>query len=330
MTTVSAIPRAAIPNSLSSLVSDWQWGSFGQPLTITYSFPTSPFDYRAIPFDRPENFEANFRAYADNEKDLVRDALRRWSDVALISFTELTGPDAGTATIRFAKVESFTPLFRDAPTEIGGIATIPSPRTQNGGPGQVWVAADLVARNDRGTLHTTVHEIGHALIGLLDISIEDPDGPNDNSFRSVMHYFEPSDLVFPGTTPMPADMEIARRMHLASPSGAANFQAAPPHAIRFSFPLRNRQRIAPRLTAISRCCWPMRFRVSRCRRTARSFEGAQPPRFRPGCCSGLISLSGSHSIRLIAVPSGSRKVISRCLIHSPTRSGTGGQTMVPP
>jgi hypothetical protein len=217
MSTVSAVPRDQIPASLSALMGDWQWGTFGQPLSITYSFPTVPFDYRAIPFDRLENFEANFRAYAEAEKALVRVALSRWSDVARITFTELTGAEAAGATLRFAKVASFTPLLSEAPNDLAGIATTPAPQTQNGGPGQIWLAADLVARNDRLTLHTTVHEIGHALIGLLDISVAEPDGPNDSPYRSVMHYYEPSDLLFPGTSPMPADMEIARLLFGENP-----------------------------------------------------------------------------------------------------------------
>ena len=46
--------------------------------------------------------------------------------------------------------------------------------------------------------------------------------------------------------------------------------------------------------------------------------------------SGRRGSSGSHSIRLIITPSGSRNTISRCLDRPSTTSGTGGDRMVSP
>src|SRR5919202_2968146 len=128
----------------------WNSGSnLGTPINVTFSFMTQVPSYYAN--DAKER--NNFVALNQTQMNAARQALNLWSQVANITFTEVS--DAGNGgQIRFGAA--------DIPGE-GAHAYYPSPAFTDGREGDVWI--NNLAGQDLtpGVTNTIVHEVGHAL-----------------------------------------------------------------------------------------------------------------------------------------------------------------------
>ena len=77
-----------------ALVEGLKWNT----TTLDFAFPTSPAQYSSYPSDEPQQ---NFETLNSAQKIAVRAALSQVSSFANLTFSELTGSDVGSATLRF-------------------------------------------------------------------------------------------------------------------------------------------------------------------------------------------------------------------------------------
>lgn len=142
-----AIVPALDPNYIQALVSGSSWASQGQAVTLTYSFLTSAPAYWSGYED-----SSTFSAFNEAQKSAARNALAEWSDVARITFQEVSG----TGQIAFSN---------NVQSGSAGYAYYPSQWSQIGG--DVFIASNL-SYNLNPTLTNygylvLEHEIGHAI-----------------------------------------------------------------------------------------------------------------------------------------------------------------------
>ncbi len=137
---------------------DYHWNA----ATISFGFRTSAPGYNGLNPDGTikENFIGTFSAFTAQEQAAARLALKLWSSIANISFTDLN--NTNNATIEFANYSSTTDNS-EAVTEL--------PRSGNQNPtssdGDVFFNTNFASTiNDNpGTyeFESFIHEIGHAL-----------------------------------------------------------------------------------------------------------------------------------------------------------------------
>ncbi|MPY69176.1 MAG: hypothetical protein GEU92_03715 [Alphaproteobacteria bacterium] len=137
-------------NGIDSLLATYKWGGgLGTGATLTYSFGTSSSVY-ASGYSEPTN---GFGEFSDHQKEMTRMALDFWSNVADITFSEVTDSETVAGDLRFAKSSEPSTAWAYYPTTspVGG---------------DVWVGPSS-SYNDMslGTygFQTMLHEIGHAL-----------------------------------------------------------------------------------------------------------------------------------------------------------------------
>jgi serralysin len=127
----------------------WNAGNpTGTAVTIAYSFMTQMPTYYGSSLDWTD-----FTPFTEEQKERTREALRLWSDVANITFVEVS--DAGDGgTIRFGYA---LPNFNAS-----GWAYYPSAHPAGG---DVWLNRDIATDLTPGSwsFGTLIHEIGHAL-----------------------------------------------------------------------------------------------------------------------------------------------------------------------
>ncbi|KZD12104.1 M10 family metallopeptidase [Oceanibaculum pacificum] len=136
----------------------------GGTTVISYSFPGDDSVWstsRALGYDPPseggEPWDAEFAPLNTQQRSAVRDALATWSDVANITFQEVSDTSDTVGTLRFA----FTSYEME-----GSAAYAYFPGS---GPisGDVWINSNELFSTDweagSFNFNTLVHEIGHAL-----------------------------------------------------------------------------------------------------------------------------------------------------------------------
>ena len=123
----------ALPYFIDALYSESRWDSFGEPVTLTFGFLTSP-TAGATTYG-----STDFQPMTPAEEDLVRAALDNWSDVTRVTFVEQA--DALAADLRFGTNQQ--------PTSSGYAYYPPQ--------GDIYIDGDYVLMN------VLLHEIGHAL-----------------------------------------------------------------------------------------------------------------------------------------------------------------------
>ena len=167
-----------------------QWGTSGQPLTITYSFPQSSDQY-----DPDTNWGGYgttnttlFDGYVPFEEDTqnsINLILDMFSKVTDITFVELKGDEAPDATLRFAASTALPTTRAEA------FASFPGTNLRDG---SMWFSAqtldDLVPGSNFWT--TVIHEIGHAAFGLTH--------PIDSSFPGYTNGLNSRDYTVMGAS----------------------------------------------------------------------------------------------------------------------------------
>lgn len=138
---------------IDSLTYGIKWdGGLGTGTVLTYSFGTADSVYLPdYPYGAPYE---GFGELSDAQKDAVRLALEYWSDVANITFTEVTDSDTVAGDLRFAFSDDANPT-----------AYAYLPTTHPAG-GDIWIYdAPYYQDLSVGTYgyFTILHEIGHAL-----------------------------------------------------------------------------------------------------------------------------------------------------------------------
>ena len=139
-------------NDIDSLLQTWRWGSGSGTVEMTYSFGTSDSVYISG-YSEPTN---GFGEFSEHQKVATRSALDYWSDVANITFTEVTDSASVAGDLRFAKSSEPSTAW----------AYLPNSGATGG---DVWVGPNSLFNNmAEGTygFQTMLHEIGHAL-GLM-------------------------------------------------------------------------------------------------------------------------------------------------------------------
>ncbi|HET6519628.1 MAG TPA: M10 family metallopeptidase C-terminal domain-containing protein [Geminicoccaceae bacterium] len=193
------------------------WAGAGSgPLTLTYSFPTSPDQYGA---DYGAGSGTNgempgFRALTEAQRAAARQALALWADVANVRFVEVEG---GGGAIRFANT-----------TTGPDYAWAYYPSTA-GSSGDVWINPNQAVNSQLslGTFgyETFIHELGHAL-GLNHAAdyngASAPTEPVHNfdtvqyTLMSYMRHRDPESRdIFP-STPMLLDIMAIQRLYGAN------------------------------------------------------------------------------------------------------------------
>lgn len=136
-------------NAIDSLLYGTRWGSGSATTEMTFSFGTSSSVYISG-YTEPTS---GFGEFSTHQKDAARAALDYWSNVANITFTEVTDSASVAGDIRFAKSSEPSTAW----------AYLPSSSAKGG---DVWVGPSSYYNDmSEGTygFATMLHEIGHAL-----------------------------------------------------------------------------------------------------------------------------------------------------------------------
>jgi len=145
-------------NRIDSLLTTSQWGtSNGNSVSLTYSFPNSSSSW-ASNYNLGEPFSPNILTYLNStQQNDVRDALELWSNIANITFSEVSEPGTqGEIRVTYSSIVS------------GGTAgwayEPPSSSFVFDESGDVWLnpALDDLSSGTQG-FSTLIHELGHAL-----------------------------------------------------------------------------------------------------------------------------------------------------------------------
>jgi serralysin len=149
------MPAASIASAtgntyVNAVLSSSKWSS----ANLTYSFPTSASYYGSIASYGSNEMAKGFGAFNGMQKAAVQAALKLYSSVSNVSFTEIAETSSNQATLRFAS--------SDAP----GTAWAYFPSDVDSG-GDVWFnkssgAYESPAKGNYAYF-TIMHEIGHAL-----------------------------------------------------------------------------------------------------------------------------------------------------------------------
>ena len=147
MAAVASVTRVSDPYT-NAVLGDYRWASGN----LSYSFPATAASYEAsYGSNEPSRY---FGALNATQQNAARAAFANYAAVANVTFSELTGSNAGSATLRLA--------MSDAP----GTAWAYLPSTAAEG-GDVWFNQTKGYYNNpvRGNYAYTIflHEIGHAL-----------------------------------------------------------------------------------------------------------------------------------------------------------------------
>jgi serralysin len=133
---------------IDALLGDYRWALSN----LTYSFPASASSYEQ-PYGESEPTK-NFNGLNIIQQQVARAALSNFAAVANVTFTEVTGSNAGTATLRMA--------MSDTPSTAW--AYLPNPAVEGG---DIWFnrSSGYYDNPKLGNYaYTTfLHEIGHAL-----------------------------------------------------------------------------------------------------------------------------------------------------------------------
>ena len=86
-------------NAIDSLLQTYRWGSGSATVDMTFSFGTSSSVYLSG-YSEPSN---GFGEFSEHQKTATRSALDYWSNVANITFTEVTDSASVAGDLRFAK-----------------------------------------------------------------------------------------------------------------------------------------------------------------------------------------------------------------------------------
>ena len=165
-----------------------KWGgALGEPVVLTYSFPTTNLYHTAAYGDYTNGGEwTKFFALATGEQAAVRAGLADWASVANITFVETADDSTTAGELRFAYTS-----FDNAGEEAH--AYLPS---NDAWAGDVWFSFDNFNPTSASSIHagsndfeTIIHEQGHAL------GLKHPfDTPNvishsrDSYFWTIMSY----------------------------------------------------------------------------------------------------------------------------------------------
>lgn len=189
----------AMPYYINALDSGRYWGPIGLAKTLTYSFATSP-----------TGSETGFQLYSAEQQAAVRLALSKYSEIANLTFVEVT--DSKNVQLRFFRDD----LQSEYPnSSFAGYAWYPDN-------GDVHINS-AHQYTDFGTL---LHEIGHALSLKHPFETEDNrpvilTGAEDSKRYTVMSYTVDWDLgnvsgtyfPVPATTPMLYDIQAIQYLY---------------------------------------------------------------------------------------------------------------------
>ncbi len=208
MAIVSTRPQHSDPDFLyiDAFSTNAVWGTPGQPLTITFSFPQSSeaYDGDARPgggWVGAEALFAGFVALDYSEQEVVRAILKLYSDVANITFVELRGDEVADAIIRFS-------ASRALPDSIGAYANYPGTSPEAG---DIWLHSDTLSSMQPGQYgwNTIIHELGHALLGLDHF-------PNDLITPVSTSRMFSGDGLADAATPLTLDILVAQELYGAN------------------------------------------------------------------------------------------------------------------
>jgi len=146
-------------NRIDALLTTSQWGtSNGNSVSLTYSFPTSSSTWVSN-YNLGEPFSPNTLTYLNStQQENVEEALELWSNVANITFTEVTEPGTqGQIRVTYSSIISGNTA--------GWAYEPPSSSTVFAESGDVWLNPDKLTELSSGTqgFATLIHELGHAL-----------------------------------------------------------------------------------------------------------------------------------------------------------------------
>jgi Ca2+-binding RTX toxin-like protein len=182
----SSAPAYALTAMLYDPANEYRWNSgqaLGTPVSVSYSFMTRLSTYM-------DGRHPGFKVLTSEQQAAARDVLAVYSQIANISFREVT--DSDSAQIRFG-------TDNQATEGTAGYAYTPSLTLGDGG--DVWLANDQTSNSKLGAgdsgLATMFHEVGHALGFKHSFEVDGANGvmprPEDSSRYTVMSYTDRSD-----------------------------------------------------------------------------------------------------------------------------------------
>ena len=199
-------------NDIDSLLQTTRWGSGSGTVEMTFSFGTSSSVYQSG-YSEPTT---GFGEFSEHQKAATRSALDYWSNVANITFTEVTDSSTVAGDLRFAKSSEPSTAW----------AYLPNAGATGG---DVWVGPSSYYNDmSEGSygFQTMLHEIGHAL-GLMHTHQGSVIATSDIDWTgySVMSYRSYVDAPLTGytqnyypTTPMINDLKAIQHIYGANSS----------------------------------------------------------------------------------------------------------------